>query len=77
MDLLINQFKRIYEIARRNQDKAHERQKKSYDKRIKPVSYRIGDKVLLYNSAKQNIKGDKFRKIYKGYEKQTRTGHNT
>src|SRR5439155_750214 len=62
VELLSNHHKRIYEIAKQNQDKAHEQQKKSYDKRIKQVSYKIGDKVLLYDSAKQNTKGDKFRK---------------
>ena len=66
VELLSNHHKRIYEIAKQNQDKAHEQQKKSYDKKIKQVSYKIGDKVLLYDSAKQNTKGDKFKKIYKG-----------
>src|SRR5947208_17138203 len=51
--------KRIYEIAKQNQDKAHDQQKKSYDKKIKQVSYKIGDKVLLYDSAKQNTNLEK------------------
>jgi len=66
VELLTDKFKKVYEITQENQDKAHVVQKKAYDKKIKPASYNIGQKVLLYDSAKQNTKGDKFRKIYKG-----------
>jgi len=53
-------------IAKRNNDKAQQRQKESYDKRVKPKKFNIGTKVLLYDSASQNVHGDKFRNLYTG-----------
>jgi len=39
---------------------AQERQRERQVKLRKAQTYKIGDIVLLYNSAKQNVHGDKF-----------------
>jgi len=52
--------------ARQNIGKAQEKQKYYHDQGIKPQKFNIGDKVLLYESAKAKVHGDKFREKWTG-----------
>ena len=65
MNLIGKRLKDVRELAKGNTKKAHERQQKYYDKHVKQKQFKIGDKVLLYDSATQHTHGDKFRDIYK------------
>ena len=47
--------------AQQNIGKAQQKQKQYHDKGIKPEKFNIGDKVLLYESAKAGVHGYKFR----------------
>ena len=53
-------------IGTQNLTKHQQKAKERFDKKIKIQPYQIGDQVLLYDSAKQNVHGDKFRSIYSG-----------
>jgi hypothetical protein len=52
--------------ARDNIEKAQEKQRKYHDQKVKPIKFNIGDKVLLYESAKAKVHGDKFREKWTG-----------
>jgi len=66
VELITNRKQKIQQIARTNQNKAHDRQKKAYDQKIKAFRFKIGDKVLLYRSEKQNVHGNKMESPYLG-----------
>lgn len=56
---------------------AQARQKKQYDNRHKPGSYKVGDVVLLKNMRKLSKKGDKLKPNWTGpYEIVECIGHN-
>jgi hypothetical protein len=46
--------------AKENIGKAQDNQRKYHDQKVKSVKFNIGDKVLLYKSAKAKVHGDKF-----------------
>ena len=52
--------------AKENIGKAQDNQRKYHDQKVKPVKFNIGDKVLLYESAKAKVHGDKFREKWTG-----------
>jgi hypothetical protein len=52
--------------ARDNIGKSQEKQRKYHDQKVKPIKFNIGDKVLLYESAKAKVHGDKFREKWTG-----------
>jgi hypothetical protein len=52
--------------ARKNIGKAQENQRKYYNQKVKPIKFNIGEKVLLYESAKAKVHGDKFREKWIG-----------
>ena len=52
--------------AKQNINQAQEKQKQYHDWKIKELTFKIGDKVLLYESAKAKVHGDKFREKWKG-----------
>ena len=52
--------------AKENIGKAQDKQRKYHDQKVKPVKFNIGDKVLLYESAKAKVHGDKFREKWTG-----------
>ena len=52
--------------AQQNIGKAQQKQKQYHDKGIRPVEFNIGDKVLLYESAKAGVHGNKFREKWTG-----------
>lgn len=56
------QLQRSHELVRENQEKAKVTAKKSYDKRVKEVSFEAGEKVLVRNKARKN----KFSPIWSG-----------
>jgi hypothetical protein len=64
-NLIGERLRDVRELAKMNKEKSHERQKKYYDKHVKQTQFKIGDKVLLYDSATQHTHGDKFREIFK------------
>ncbi|CAG8676208.1 28725_t:CDS:2, partial [Dentiscutata erythropus] len=45
---------------------AQERQKGYYNKSIKSIEFKIGDQVLLYESAKEKVYSNKLREKWKG-----------
>lgn len=60
--ILKNKMKTAYEMARKNILNSKQTNKELYDKRINPVSFEIGEKVLIYNEYKDH----KFDSPYKG-----------
>ena len=66
VELIANRKQRIQQIARTNQNKAHDKQKKAYDQKIKAFRFKIGEKVLLYRSERQNVHGNKMESPYLG-----------
>jgi len=46
--------------ASQNIKDAQKRQKTAHDKKIRTMTYKIGDMVLEYRSDLQNVHGDKF-----------------
>src|SRR5438552_279023 len=52
--------------ARKNIGKVQENQRKYHDQKVKPIKFNIGEKVLLYESAKAKVHGDKFREKWIG-----------
>lgn len=62
------QFQRAHELVRENQIKAKEVAKKRYDKKLRPVSFAVGEKVLLRDNARKG----KFSPIWLGPYKVTR-----
>ncbi|CAG8846633.1 685_t:CDS:1, partial [Gigaspora margarita] len=44
-----------------NIKKAQEKQKRYHNKNIKTIEFKTGDQVLMYESAKKNVYGDKLR----------------
>ena len=52
--------------AQQNIGKAQQKQKQYHDQGIRPVKFNIGDKVLLYESVKASVHGDKFREKWMG-----------
>ncbi|CAG8515191.1 1518_t:CDS:2 [Dentiscutata erythropus] len=44
---------------------AQEKQKGYYDKNIRPIEFKIGDQVLLYELAKEKVYNDKLREKWK------------
>jgi hypothetical protein len=66
IDYITEDLQQIRAEAQRNIGKAQESQKKYHDKKVKPEKFDIGDKVLLYESAKAKVHGDKFREKWKG-----------
>ena len=65
VDLIGPRLSSTRKDAEMRSNKFKDRQKGYYDKKIKPKQFKIGDKVLLYDSAKQMVHGDKFRDKYK------------
>ncbi len=65
-NLIGERLKTVRNEAQKNVAKAQERQKSYHDKKIKETKFKIGQQVLLYDSATQHTHGDKFRDIYKG-----------
>ena len=65
VDLVGPRLSSIRKDAEMRSNKFKDRQKGYYDKKIKTKQFKIGDKVLLYDSAKQMVHGDKFRDKYK------------
>ena len=53
-ELITNTLNKVHTEARQNIDNAQERQKKQYDKRVKPLTYKVGQKVLLHNERKKD-----------------------
>jgi hypothetical protein len=54
VELISNKLNRVHKIISENTDKAQERQKKAYDKHVKPIRYKVGQKVMLHNERKTN-----------------------
>jgi hypothetical protein len=52
--------------AKHNINEAQQKQKHHHDQKIKEITFKIGDKVLLYESAKAKVHGDKFREKWTG-----------
>ena len=52
---------RVKSAARKNIDKAQDRQKKNYDKKHQSAVCEIGEKVLLRNSCEDSRKGEKLK----------------
>jgi transposase InsO family protein len=59
-------FQNIRTNAQQNITKAQGKQKQYHDQGIKLEKFNIGDKVLLYESAKAKVHGDKFREKWTG-----------
>ena len=53
-ELISDKLYRVHNEAKQNVEKAQERQKTQYDKKVKPIKYKIGQKVLLFNERKEN-----------------------
>ena len=51
--MLKNNLQKVYKLAKENLQKAKEQTKTYYDRNIRPVSFSIGNKVLLKNAAKK------------------------
>jgi hypothetical protein len=64
-NLIGERLEDVRKLAKINTEKSHERQRKYYDKHVRQQQFKIGDKVLLYDSATAHTHGDKFREIYK------------
>jgi hypothetical protein len=65
VDLVGPRLSSVRKDAEMRSNRFKDRQKEYYDKKIKTKQFKIGDKVLLYDSAKQMVHGDKFRDKYK------------
>lgn len=66
IDFITNDLQNLHTNAQQNIGKAQEKQKRYYDQGIKMEKFNIGDKVLLYESAKAKVHGDKFREKWTG-----------
>ena len=54
VDLISNKLNRVHQIISENTNKAQDRQKRNYDKNVKPIKYKVGQKVMLQNERKSN-----------------------
>ena len=61
INFITNDLQNIRITAQQNIGKAQEKQKWYYDQGIKIEKFNIGNKVLLYKSAKAKVYRDKFR----------------
>jgi hypothetical protein len=66
IDFITDDFQQMRLQAQQNIGKAQQKQKQYHDKGIRPVEFNIGDKVLLYESAKAGVHGNKFREKWTG-----------
>jgi hypothetical protein len=66
IDFITKDFQDIQLNAQQNIGKAQQKQKQYHDKGIRIEKFHIGDKVLLYESAKAKVHGDKFREKWTG-----------
>jgi len=66
IDFITEDLQNICMDAQQNIGKAQEKQKRYYDQGVKTEKFNIGDKVLLYESAKAKVHGDKFREKWTG-----------
>lgn len=60
------QMLHVHSDAKEKIETAQKGQKKYYDKRREPPTYRVGDKVLINNPKRINRKGDKLVRRWKG-----------
>ena len=66
VDLITGRLHHVHMTAKQNINKAQADQKDRYDKKIKPVQFKIGEQVLLRESHHENVHGDKFREKWAG-----------
>lgn len=66
IDFITEDLQNIRLDAQQNIEKAQEKQKQYHDKGLKVEKFNIGDKVLLYESAKAKVHGNKFREKWTG-----------
>ncbi|CAG8811114.1 14718_t:CDS:1, partial [Gigaspora rosea] len=52
--------------AQKNIQEAQQKQKEYHNDGIKAIEFKIGDQVLLYESTKKKVHGDKLREKWKG-----------
>jgi Integrase zinc binding domain len=64
--LITERLHHVHMTAKQNINKAQTDQKNRYDKKIKPVQFKIGEQVLLRESHHENVHGDKFREKWSG-----------
>jgi hypothetical protein len=65
-EIITEELAQLREDARKNIQKRQAKQKEHHDEKVREKQYQIGDKVLLYDSAKKNVHGDKFRPKWNG-----------
>ena len=66
VNLITERLHHVHMTAKQNINKAQTDQKNRYDKKIKPVQFKIGEQVLLRESHHENVHGDKFREKWSG-----------
>lgn len=64
--LITERLHHVHMTAKQNINKAQTDQKNRYDKKIKPVQFKIGEQVMLRESHHENVHGDKFRETWSG-----------
>ena len=64
--LITERLHHVHMIAKQNINKAQIDQKERYDKKVKPIQFKIGEQVLLRESHHENVHGDKFREKWSG-----------
>ena len=62
--ILENNLKEGHEIARKNLNAAAKRQKMTYDVKVRPVTYKVGD--LVWRNQKRNAPGLKSKIVRHG-----------